>query len=42
MDAPIAPHPFEAGLDRHTANFVALSPVWFLSAPPRLLPTSWR
>jgi fatty-acyl-CoA synthase len=30
MDTHIAQHPFEAGLDRHPANFVALSPVWFL------------
>ena len=30
MDTDVAQHPFETGLDRRPANFVALSPVWFL------------
>ncbi len=30
MDQQITEHPFEAGLDRHPANFVPLSPVSFL------------
>ena len=30
MDQQTAEHPFEAGLDRHRANFVPLSPISFL------------